>query len=68
MFLGHLPPRAINEDSAHRGRCHSKKMGPPLPLNAFLSHEAQVRLVDKLCRLDRLSRLLCTHVMCSKAA
>ena len=38
-------------------------MTPALPVDSFLSHQAQVRFMNQFGRLDALARLLSAHVV-----
>src|SRR5262245_37797554 len=58
-LLGVLPPRVLNEDTAHRlGGGGEEVLAVGVPPRHGLPDEAQVRLVDQRGRLEGVARLL----------
>jgi len=48
----------INQDAAHHFRCDAKKLGPVLPTRVLLIYEPDVRLMNQVSSLQRLSGTL----------
>ena len=68
LLVGALAPRVVDEHAPHDARRGAQVVGPVPPGNVLFSPEPQVGFVHERRGLQRVPRILGTHVMPCQAA